>query len=192
MDRNLNGYIIWEISGDLMPDLSTPLLDATNNRLNKPNVRCDPTVPNDQVVIIGSTRTPTPLPSMMEGQKPTLMPTAFTRKPTNSTSSPTLNDAVTTIIPKDEDIIFGRGAKRRHNPGNIRLRELVDEYNLFEVNNSSISELIVNIVQSATPPSRFLRYNPVTSQWEELGDKRAVERVSQMSLMLDWQQVHYH
>jgi hypothetical protein len=40
LDRNLSGYIIWEISGDLMPDLSTPLLDATNNRLNEPNVRC--------------------------------------------------------------------------------------------------------------------------------------------------------
>ena len=51
---------------------------------------------------------------------------------------------------------------------------------VFEVKKSSISETIVNIVRSATPPSRFLRYNPVTSIWEEIGDKRAVERVSQM------------
>jgi len=42
MDQGLNGYIIWEISGDLLRDLSTPLLDATNDRLNNPNVRCDP------------------------------------------------------------------------------------------------------------------------------------------------------
>lgn len=41
MDNNLNGYIIWEISGDILPDLSTPLLDATNNRLNNPSVRCE-------------------------------------------------------------------------------------------------------------------------------------------------------
>jgi hypothetical protein len=41
IDNNLNGYIIWEISGDLMPDLSTPLLDAMNNRLNNTDVRCD-------------------------------------------------------------------------------------------------------------------------------------------------------
>jgi hypothetical protein len=41
INRNLNGYIIWEISGDLMADLSTPLLDATNNRLNKLDIRCD-------------------------------------------------------------------------------------------------------------------------------------------------------
>ncbi|EED95478.1 hypothetical protein THAPSDRAFT_268366 [Thalassiosira pseudonana CCMP1335] len=39
MDHNLNGYIIWEISGDILPDLSTPLLDATNDRLNNPNIK---------------------------------------------------------------------------------------------------------------------------------------------------------
>ena len=42
MDHNLNGYIIWEISGDLLPDLSTPLLDATNDRLNNPSIPCEP------------------------------------------------------------------------------------------------------------------------------------------------------
>ena len=42
MDHNLNGYIIWEISGDLLPDLSTPLLDAVNNRLNYPSIPCEP------------------------------------------------------------------------------------------------------------------------------------------------------
>ena len=106
MDQNLNGYIIWEISGDLMPDLSTPLLDATNDRLNKPNVRCDPTVPNDQVITQGPTQTPTPWPSMMKSQKPTPVSTASTPKPTR-TPSPTPNDEVATIIPKDEDILFG-------------------------------------------------------------------------------------
>jgi chitinase len=58
MNENLNGFIIWEISGDVMDDFSTPLLDAANNRLNNPDVLCDggssgpqvptefPTVPN--------------------------------------------------------------------------------------------------------------------------------------------------
>jgi hypothetical protein len=41
MDNSLNGYIIWEISGDLMPDLSTPLLDELNGRLDDPTTRCD-------------------------------------------------------------------------------------------------------------------------------------------------------
>jgi len=50
MDNYLNGYIIWEISGDLLEDLSTPLLDAVNDRLNDPGVRCDP----DEVILVGS------------------------------------------------------------------------------------------------------------------------------------------
>ena len=59
--------------------------------------------------------------------KITSAPTMQSSSPTR-TSSPTHNDAVTTIIPKDEDILFGRGAKGRHNFGNIRLRGLVDQY----------------------------------------------------------------
>jgi chitinase len=38
--HGLNGYIIWEISGDLLPDLSTPLLDAANAKLLDPNLDC--------------------------------------------------------------------------------------------------------------------------------------------------------
>ena len=38
--HDLNGYIIWELSGDLMPDLSTPLLDAANAKLLNPNLDC--------------------------------------------------------------------------------------------------------------------------------------------------------
>jgi len=38
--HDLNGYIIWEISGDLMPDLSTPLLDAANAKLHDPSMDC--------------------------------------------------------------------------------------------------------------------------------------------------------
>lgn len=39
-EHNLGGYIIWELSGDLMPDLSTPLLDAANAKLINPNLDC--------------------------------------------------------------------------------------------------------------------------------------------------------
>jgi len=39
--RELNGFIIWELSGDLMPDLSTPLLDAVNSKLADPTLDCE-------------------------------------------------------------------------------------------------------------------------------------------------------
>ena len=86
LDGNLNGYIIWEISGDLMPDLSTPLLDTVNSRLNKPDVRCD-TVnwsdtnkPSSQMV-----QTPKPTQTSL----PTINRVAESAAPTHSTGKST-------------------------------------------------------------------------------------------------------
>lgn len=41
IDNNLKGFLIWEISGDLMDDLSTPLLDSLNSKLDVPSLNCD-------------------------------------------------------------------------------------------------------------------------------------------------------
>jgi len=43
IDHDLGGFIIWELSGDLMDDLSTPLLDVTNKKLNNPSFNCGET-----------------------------------------------------------------------------------------------------------------------------------------------------
>lgn len=40
IDQDLKGFLIWELSGDLMPDLTTPLLDAVNEKLLKPDMNC--------------------------------------------------------------------------------------------------------------------------------------------------------
>ena len=40
LDNSLNGMIIWELSGDLMADLSTPLLDTINSKLKSPTSSC--------------------------------------------------------------------------------------------------------------------------------------------------------
>ena len=39
-ENNLAGFIIWELSGDVMDDLSTPLLDITNKKLLNPELSC--------------------------------------------------------------------------------------------------------------------------------------------------------
>merc|ERR1712228_686760 len=36
IDNDLNGFIIWEITGDVREDLSTPLLDEVNMKLDFP------------------------------------------------------------------------------------------------------------------------------------------------------------
>jgi len=37
-------------------------------------------------------------------------------------------DGITYIIPQDEDVLFGRGGRTNNHPGNVRLREIVDQY----------------------------------------------------------------
>jgi len=38
--NNLHGFIIWELSGDVMEDLSTPLLDMVNRKSSEPDTNC--------------------------------------------------------------------------------------------------------------------------------------------------------
>ena len=40
LNHDLGGFIIWELSGDVMEDLSTPLLDVVNKKLSDPSYRC--------------------------------------------------------------------------------------------------------------------------------------------------------
>ncbi len=43
----------------------------------------------------------------------------------------------------------------------------------------NVAKLIVGALRSAHPPSRFLKLNEATSRWEDVGDRRAAEKVSQ-------------
>jgi len=39
-EKDLAGFIIWELSGDMLNDLQTPLLDITNRKLADPSIEC--------------------------------------------------------------------------------------------------------------------------------------------------------
>ncbi|KAL3815838.1 hypothetical protein ACHAXA_007480 [Cyclostephanos tholiformis] len=53
IDESLNGFIIWELSGDVMEDLSTPLLDSVNNKLTKTGTDCADQQPGSQPASVG-------------------------------------------------------------------------------------------------------------------------------------------
>jgi len=38
--NDLGGFIIWELSGDLLENLRTPLLDITNKKMGNPSFQC--------------------------------------------------------------------------------------------------------------------------------------------------------
>ncbi len=88
------------------------------------------------------------------------------------------------ITPRNEDVLFGRGGRTNHHPGNIRLREVVRQYQeayrlAKKIDKPKISKLIVAALRTANPPSRFLRLNEQLNEWVDVGDRRAAEKVSQ-------------
>jgi chitinase len=110
IDNGLNGFLIWELSSDLMPDLSTPLLDMVNSKLSNPNLNCasgepetsaptpsqtwNPTAANTQSPTVADTQSPTVAntqsPTAADTQSPTV---ANTQSPTAAdTQSPTVAD----------------------------------------------------------------------------------------------------
>lgn len=97
---------------------------------------------------------------------------------------PNMNTDSTDFFPRDEDVLFGRGGRTNHHPGNMRLRDMVNKYRhaynqAKKVDKPQVSRLIVSALRKASPPSRFLRHNEETGRWEDVGDKRAAEKVSQ-------------
>ncbi len=89
INNDLNGFLIWELSGDLLPDLSTPLLDSVNRKLVEPQYDCsgDTTVtssPTHQGTL-SPTKSPNTTPI---SQQPSSIGSPSTNPPVNS---PTLS-----------------------------------------------------------------------------------------------------
>jgi len=89
IENELGGFIIWELSGDLMEDLSTPLLDVTNKKLHNPDFNCGelgfyPEEEETSVLAAPTTTSPIGQVPTPVGQVPTptppvpLFPTPFT------------------------------------------------------------------------------------------------------------------
>lgn len=87
-------------------------------------------------------------------------------------------------MPTDADVLFGRGGRTNHHPGNKRLRMIVDHYKVAyamarKTEKPRYAKAIVQALRVHTTPSRFLRMNEKTNEWEDVGDRRAAEKVSQ-------------
>lgn len=95
-----------------------------------------------------------------------------------------LTGILSTPTNTNQDVLFGRGGRTNHHPGNKRLRDIVNKYrdvyhSATKTDKPLVSRLIVTALRNADPPSRFLRKNDETTRWEDVGDKRAAEKVSQ-------------
>lgn len=104
IEQDLNGFIIWELSGDVMDDLSTPLLDILNRKLVETDTDCaDPFGPK----LLSSSTTEENLLSNSDEiatTEATMATTKATSTPKTTTSttasSAVMNTATTTATTK--------------------------------------------------------------------------------------------
>lgn len=88
------------------------------------------------------------------------------------------------IIPRDHDILLGRGGKNNGFAGNEQLRIMAramrDRYMVSsKKEKSAIARDLVKQVQDLSPPGRFLKRENVTAAWEEVDLASGKEKASQ-------------
>jgi len=87
------------------------------------------------------------------------------------------------VEPRDQDVLFGRGGRTNHHPGNKRFRQLVEDhrqaYRQLQGNKlkQKIALDIVNLIYGEN--GRFLKLNSSNNMWQDVGKKAARGKTSQ-------------
>ncbi|KAI2505495.1 adenylyl/guanylyl cyclase [Fragilaria crotonensis] len=87
--------------------------------------------------------------------------------------------------PGEYDVVCGKGKTCFLHPGNRRFRKLVakflDRYSeaTTKLEKSAIVSSIIQTVRSQSPDGGFIKLDPATGMWQEVGDHLAREKVGQ-------------
>lgn len=89
------------------------------------------------------------------------------------------------IVPNENDILMGRGGKNNQHTGNEKFRKLARlDAKAYSTSSkkikSNIARGLVMKVRNMQPAGRFLKRNPVTTAWEDVGNEYAREKASQV------------
>ncbi len=84
----------------------------------------------------------------------------------------------------NHDVLSGRGNNINAHPGNKYFRSLVNKLKVEYVatqksEKGMFAKLIVTQIRGLNPPGRFLKQNPDTGLWDDIGDKKAVDKTRQ-------------
>ena len=87
-------------------------------------------------------------------------------------------------VPNDNDVLCGRGHFTNYHQGNSLLRSLVKAIRVNYVmslkkDKKVFSEFIVRRISAQDPPGRFLKKDPKTDTWFDIGHKKALIKVRQ-------------
>jgi len=88
--------------------------------------------------------------------------------------------------PHANDVLYGRGGRTNHHPGNRRYRALVKAKNVCY--NSTIRpergsvahQTVTEWRTTQRPPGRFLKFNQKSGMWDDVGDAKAREKTAQL------------
>jgi hypothetical protein len=86
--------------------------------------------------------------------------------------------------PHEHDVLSGRGNFVNYHAGNEHFRGLVKKHKIAYVacpkpEKGRFSKVIVDEIRSMDPPGRFLKQDPGTKLWQDIGDKKSLDKTRQ-------------
>jgi len=89
-------------------------------------------------------------------------------------------------IPNCNDVLSGRGGRINAHSGNVHFRELVESHKrdyldprTKKLEKAIIAARLVASIRNLDPPGKFLKEDPHTGMWVEIGDERAWKKAGQ-------------
>lgn len=88
------------------------------------------------------------------------------------------------VTPHDNDVLSGRGNFVNYHTGNERFRALVRKHKVAYVacpkpQKGKFSKMIVDEIRSLHPAGRFLKQDPNSKLWNDIGEKKALDKTRQ-------------
>ena len=86
--------------------------------------------------------------------------------------------------PNGHDVLCGRGNFVNNHAGNSYFRRLVKHYKIDYIScpkreKKKFSKIIYERIKQLDPPGKFLKYEPNSSEWIDVGEKKAIEKIRQ-------------
>mmetsp|Transcript_29820 Transcript_29820/g.62817 ORF Transcript_29820/g.62817 Transcript_29820/m.62817 type:complete len:519 (+) Transcript_29820:232-1788(+) len=88
------------------------------------------------------------------------------------------------VKPHAHDVLSGRGNFVNHHSGNENFRKLVKHHKKAYVacpkaQKAIYSKIIYDEIRAMSPPGRFLKQDPKTKLWSDIGEKKALDKTRQ-------------
>jgi hypothetical protein len=88
------------------------------------------------------------------------------------------------VTPHEHDVLSGRGNFVNYHAGNEHFRALVRKHKVAYVacpkpQKGKFSRMIVDEIKARNPPGRFLKQDPNTKLWHDIGEKKALDKTRQ-------------